>query len=37
LRKIIRNCPEPYVHAAGGHFLQEWGADIAAKALASWH
>jgi hypothetical protein len=25
------------VHAEGGHFLQEWGADIAAKALASWH
>lgn len=36
LRKIIRNCPEPYVHAEGGHFLQEWGGDIAAKALASW-
>lgn len=36
LREIIRDCPEPYVHAEGGHFLQEWGADIAAKALASW-
>lgn len=36
LRKIIRNCPEPYVHAEGGHFLQEWGGDIAAQALASW-
>lgn len=36
LRKMIRNCREPYVHAEGGHFLQEWGEDIAAKALASW-
>ena len=37
LRKVIRNCPEPYVHAEGGHFLQEWGADIAAEALRAWH
>jgi pimeloyl-ACP methyl ester carboxylesterase len=36
LRRIIRNCPEPYVHAAGGHFLQEWGEEVAAQALASW-
>jgi len=36
LRKSIRNCPEPYVHPEGGHFLQEWGEDIAAKALAAW-
>jgi len=36
LRKIIRNCPEPYVHANGGHFLQEWGADVAARALQAW-
>jgi haloalkane dehalogenase/tRNA(adenine34) deaminase len=36
LRKIIRNCPEPYVHAKGGHFLQEWGEDIAAEALKRW-
>jgi haloalkane dehalogenase len=36
LRKFIRNCPEPYVHAEGGHFLQEWGDDVAAKALAAW-
>lgn len=36
LRKSIRNCPEPYVHAEGGHFLQEWGEDVAAKALAAW-
>jgi haloalkane dehalogenase len=36
LRKIIRGCPEPYVHADGGHFLQEWGEDIAAEALKQW-
>jgi len=36
LRKIIRNCPEPYVHAKGGHFLQEWGEDIAREALKRW-
>jgi haloalkane dehalogenase len=36
LRKVIRNCPEPYVHAAGGHFLQEWGEDVAREALRQW-
>jgi len=36
LRNIIRNCPEPYIHPEGGHFLQEWGGDIAAEALKRW-
>jgi haloalkane dehalogenase len=36
LRKNIRNCPEPYVHAQGGHFLQEWGEDIAREVLKKW-
>ena len=36
LRRIIRNCPEPYIHAEGGHFLQEWGGDVAAEALRRW-
>jgi len=36
LRKFIRNCPEPYVHAKGGHFLQEWGEDIAGEVLTRW-
>jgi pimeloyl-ACP methyl ester carboxylesterase len=36
LRKRIRNCPEPYVHAAGGHFLQEWGEEVARAALSHW-
>ncbi len=36
LRRIIRNCPEPYIHAEGGHFLQEWGEDVAREALRRW-
>jgi haloalkane dehalogenase len=36
LRNVIRNCPEPYVHAPGGHFLQEWGEDIAREVLKKW-
>jgi haloalkane dehalogenase len=34
LRKTIRNCPAPMAVAEGGHFVQEWGAPIAAAALA---
>ena len=30
------SCPEPYMHAEGGHFLQEWGDDIAREALKRW-
>jgi pimeloyl-ACP methyl ester carboxylesterase len=33
LRKHIRNCPEPLQIAEAGHFVQEWGADIARRAL----
>ncbi len=36
LQKIIRNCPEPWLHAEGGHFLQEWGEDVAREALNRW-
>ncbi len=36
LQKIIRNCPEPWLHAEGGHFLQEWGEDVAREALQRW-
>jgi haloalkane dehalogenase len=25
----IRNCPEPLVLPSGGHFLQEWGEEVA--------
>ncbi|HTO99229.1 MAG TPA: haloalkane dehalogenase [Myxococcales bacterium] len=34
LRKIIRGCPPPYEVAEGGHFLQEWGEEVARRALA---
>jgi haloalkane dehalogenase len=33
LRRVIRNCPAPMEVAEGGHFVQEWGAPIAAAAL----
>lgn len=36
LRKNIRNCPEPYEHPEAGHFVQEWGEDIAKRALAAF-
>jgi len=36
LRKSIRGCPEPYLVQAGGHFLQEWGEEVAAAALKHW-
>jgi pimeloyl-ACP methyl ester carboxylesterase len=34
LQKTIRGCPAPMEVAEGGHFVQEWGAPIAAAALA---
>ena len=36
LRKTIRGCPEPYLVQNGGHFLQEWGEEVAAAALKHW-
>jgi len=33
LHALIRGCGEPLVVPDGGHFLQEWGGEIAAKAL----
>jgi haloalkane dehalogenase len=36
LRGVIRGCPEPWPHAEGGHFLQEWGDEVARAALAHW-
>jgi haloalkane dehalogenase len=33
LRKIIKGCPDPYEVENGGHFLQEWGEEVAKKAL----
>jgi len=31
--RTIRNCPPPYEVAEGGHFLQEWGVEVAGAAL----
>ena len=36
LRAVIRGCPEPYEVAEGGHFVQEWGEEIARKALEAF-
>jgi len=34
LRQSIRNCAEPLVVENGGHFLQEWGEEVAAWFLS---
>lgn len=34
LRSLIRGCPEPLIIPDGGHFVQEWGEQIARAALA---
>jgi len=36
LRNDIRNCPEPYEHPEAGHFVQEWGEEIAKRALSAF-
>ncbi|MBH64164.1 MAG: haloalkane dehalogenase [Alphaproteobacteria bacterium] len=36
LREDIRDCPPPLEMADGGHFLQEWGVDVARAALAAF-
>jgi haloalkane dehalogenase len=36
LHKLIRGCPPPLEVPEAGHFVQEWGAPIAAAALASF-
>ena len=36
LRKLIRGCPAPYEHPEAGHFVQEWGEDIARRALRAF-
>jgi haloalkane dehalogenase len=36
LHRFIRNCPEPVEVADAGHFVQEWGAEIAEKALSQF-
>lgn len=34
VRRCIRGCPEPLMIRGGGHFVQEWGEEIAKAALA---
>jgi len=36
LRKEIRGCPTPYELATAGHFVQEWGVEVAQTALNAW-
>jgi haloalkane dehalogenase len=37
LRGWIRGCPPPYVHPEAGHFAQEWGDDLARRALLQFN
>jgi pimeloyl-ACP methyl ester carboxylesterase len=37
LRASIRGCPEPQLVQNGGHFLQEWGEEVARAALRHWN
>jgi pimeloyl-ACP methyl ester carboxylesterase len=36
LHAVIRNCPEPLELAEAGHFVQEWGDEVAGRALVSF-
>jgi pimeloyl-ACP methyl ester carboxylesterase len=36
LRTTIRGCPPPLVLPEAGHFVQEWGTEIATAAIASF-
>jgi pimeloyl-ACP methyl ester carboxylesterase len=36
LQRVIHGCPSPLEVPEAGHFVQEWGAPIAAAALASF-
>ncbi len=36
LQKLIRGCPPPLVLEDAGHFVQEWGEEVARAALASF-
>ncbi len=36
LRRVIRDCPEPFVHPQAGHFVQEWGEEVARRALEAF-
>jgi pimeloyl-ACP methyl ester carboxylesterase len=34
LQRLIRNCPPPLELAEAGHFVQEWGDEVALAALS---
>ena len=36
LHSKIKNCPPPLEIPDGGHFVQEWGHEIATAALRHW-
>jgi haloalkane dehalogenase len=36
LRNDIRKCPEPYEIHDAGHFVQEWGEEVATKAVEAF-
>ena len=36
MRSVIKDCPEPFEVEEAGHFVQEFGEQVAKKALASF-
>jgi hypothetical protein len=36
LGKMIANCPQPFEIAEAGHFVQEWGEEVARKSLEAF-
>ena len=36
MRQMIRGCPEPMEVAEAGHFVQEFGAEVAEQALEAF-
>jgi pimeloyl-ACP methyl ester carboxylesterase len=36
IHERIRGCPPPLLLAEAGHFVQEWGEEVAHAALAAW-
>ena len=36
LRRAVRGCPEPYEIAKAGHFVQEWGEEVARRSLEAF-
>ncbi len=36
MQRVIKGTPEPLMVEEGGHFLQEWGDQVADAALAAW-